>query len=112
MFYRVVGGEVFGVGLPTPKVGETLEGVFATPHPECAQAILAWENDFALETQGGGSWAALLVLEGEGRPVLPGEKTGHNPRTDRDEVVITKARVVGVFDSNSTPSDWRALDGG
>ena len=83
------------------KVGDTIQGLYATPHLECAANMVAWNNDKAWEVEGGISNSYILVIEADDY-FNPCPASCYNERTDRDEVVIRKGKVKAIY----TPKDF------
>jgi hypothetical protein len=104
-FYRVFGGDEFGGprpkinGKPTnPQVGDTLKGVFATPHLSCVAQMVAWCDDHATCNECEGNSVVLEIEATEWKVPTKTEKTGHNVKTDLDEVIIIEGTVVKVWE--------------
>lgn len=97
IFFRIIGGDIFGRG---QNEMSSVENVFATPHKKCAQFMLEWEINWALETQGGLPPESLkmLILESvDFRKPFEREKISHHEKSDLDEVVLSKATIINVL---------------
>lgn len=86
------------------KVGDIVKNKFASPNVKCVAYMLGWNNDIAFEYDGGFAGQKVLIIEAIDYTTNVGKyKTGHDPRTDKDEVFIYE----GIIKEILTPENFR-----